>query len=804
MSIGETIKSRRKEMGLTQTKLAYLVGVSSQAISKWETNSGMPDISQIVPLSAALCMSTDEILGNQDRRKELEEGWIDTLRQYGDMSVELIEFTNKALREYPNDETFLYRRVIIETSLSEQNDKFSDEERTRYLDSARAHALEFIKKYPDHDYIISTLVDIFVNSGMRDKAIEWAYKSKDKDICLKRCLTGEELRRHRQKIIDIKLRDLINEMTWLNLPSLDTAEAIIQAAIPDKKYLYYNDNLMMISIRRAEAYNQNKESEKAVNTFREALEIAKREKIEGGQFTAPVLDCLAHQKTANSMSLFEQFPYFLQQFDTKVLNERDDFRQILRDAEISLAKQKHNAPKIDKLTTEEFELRVRQGRGEAVLRLKKETDKSKFKRTVINAALNDNRYDWQCSDDQVWFVYELIKAFKDPQELIREITSYYMNDFGGNFSHYLNMLVIFAQNGDSFSSSAIKWLYDRTYKLLSERTKIPDEYDTQRDDFINSATAAVKTGAIKIEELLSDIGSLLGKTDIYNICDFDFWEIKAAVGEAVFEEALTKNDDNIQRFKTAYKEEKEKLDKLEKTNKEKTKEFNNVNYLIEHIKSGKPINFGMRRYLKNTCPAHDVVLSKLAYEETDIKRKTVLYSIIPNILGIPIVKMIEEARKYEFALSDRQCPEYLLAVKIIEQLGRTYSSTPEIREYAKELISKGYSDNVLVGLRAQLYELSDKNDFINYVKSIPIELSDNDAWHTANFAVLGMWEMRPSDAPAELLFYVYETTLCATCRRNAVKIMKRHNLLTDAIIAEAQYDSESEIREIVMEVEDDE
>ena len=67
MSIGKTIKFYRKSLELTQSELAEIIGVSTQAISKWETNVGMPDISQIVPLAIALNVSTDVLLGlNKD------------------------------------------------------------------------------------------------------------------------------------------------------------------------------------------------------------------------------------------------------------------------------------------------------------------------------------------------------------------------------------------------------------------------------------------------------------------------------------------------------------------------------------------------------------------------------------------------------------------------------------------------------------------------------------------------------------------------------------------------------------------
>lgn len=72
MSIGEIIRFYRKEKGFTQSELSEILGVSVQAVSKWENNVGLPDISQLVPLSKALGVSADTILGvNND--KELEE-----------------------------------------------------------------------------------------------------------------------------------------------------------------------------------------------------------------------------------------------------------------------------------------------------------------------------------------------------------------------------------------------------------------------------------------------------------------------------------------------------------------------------------------------------------------------------------------------------------------------------------------------------------------------------------------------------------------------------------------------------------
>lgn len=79
MTIGKTIRQYRKNCGLTQAQLAQKVGVSVQAVSKWETDAGLPDISQIAPLARALQISTDMLLGFRDRREDFEKLWHETV-----------------------------------------------------------------------------------------------------------------------------------------------------------------------------------------------------------------------------------------------------------------------------------------------------------------------------------------------------------------------------------------------------------------------------------------------------------------------------------------------------------------------------------------------------------------------------------------------------------------------------------------------------------------------------------------------------------------------------------------------------
>ena len=66
------IKTLREQKGMTQAELAELIGVTDKAVSKWETAKGLPDISLLEPLAAALGASLPELVNgsriiNQNR-----------------------------------------------------------------------------------------------------------------------------------------------------------------------------------------------------------------------------------------------------------------------------------------------------------------------------------------------------------------------------------------------------------------------------------------------------------------------------------------------------------------------------------------------------------------------------------------------------------------------------------------------------------------------------------------------------------------------------------------------------------------
>lgn len=77
MTLTEKIQYMRKKAGLSQEALAEILGVSRQAISKWETGEATPEAGKVFALSRAFGVTADWLLSNEglpERKLEPEAG----------------------------------------------------------------------------------------------------------------------------------------------------------------------------------------------------------------------------------------------------------------------------------------------------------------------------------------------------------------------------------------------------------------------------------------------------------------------------------------------------------------------------------------------------------------------------------------------------------------------------------------------------------------------------------------------------------------------------------------------------------
>lgn len=126
--IGERLRELRSLRKTTQEQLARHLGISVQAVSKWERCEGYPDITLLPAIAAYYDVTVDDLLGVSETKKKekinayLEQGR--ALRQQGQFA-EYLTLLREAQREFPNEPAILH---LLAFALQHDNPTLHSEE----------------------------------------------------------------------------------------------------------------------------------------------------------------------------------------------------------------------------------------------------------------------------------------------------------------------------------------------------------------------------------------------------------------------------------------------------------------------------------------------------------------------------------------------------------------------------------------------------------------------------------------------------------------------------------------------------
>ena len=107
----ETLRTLRREKNITQEELAVFLGISAQAVSKWERGEGMPDITLLPRLSRYFDVSVDTLLGMEDMRvDEMMAEYDREDHRFANLgrTDERVALWEKAYAEYPHHPRVLH------------------------------------------------------------------------------------------------------------------------------------------------------------------------------------------------------------------------------------------------------------------------------------------------------------------------------------------------------------------------------------------------------------------------------------------------------------------------------------------------------------------------------------------------------------------------------------------------------------------------------------------------------------------------------------------------------------------------
>lgn len=233
-SLGEKIKSLRKQKNISQEVFANYLGVSFQAVSKWENGNTMPDVTMIPAIASFFGISTDE----------------------------LFDFN-------------LYETEKNVSAIVTEHSKY----RYTYKKKSEQVIREGLKKYPGNDILLNCLIGVLSELGQNDeviaiaKALVESTKYDDVRFDAYRIMADAYMAKGEYQLA----REAIEHIPEIYFTKLGVAARLLEGeekyeAAQKQKNISAEDLIDMLIITGI-YLKENGESEKACSQFRIALKI---------------------------------------------------------------------------------------------------------------------------------------------------------------------------------------------------------------------------------------------------------------------------------------------------------------------------------------------------------------------------------------------------------------------------------------------------------------------------------------------------------------------------------------------------
>lgn len=316
MPFAKIIKELRLNNNLTQEKLAEMLNISPQAVSRWETDAAMPDISLLPPLAYLFNVTTDYLLGMDTHQKDLRKAEFDKAcfeHWKRDDKEKNYEIAVKAVQEYPGNMEYVEWLAWAEYYVAFERrgtvDEDNTEEFNKFLDSAIKHFKLVINNTTDGELRNSALRGIVMSchlKGNLEEAKEFAMLQEDEDQrndLLMWCLEGMDKRKHCQMLANQKLMTFIAQLQfgYKTMDVCNAIEKILHILFPDGNFQFHHNILTYNHIDKAFFLCSEKRWDEAIEELKKARYHAEQDTIfvrqKQYQYTAPLFDLVGGEKT---------------------------------------------------------------------------------------------------------------------------------------------------------------------------------------------------------------------------------------------------------------------------------------------------------------------------------------------------------------------------------------------------------------------------------------------------------------------------------------------------------------------------
>ncbi|MBD5104239.1 MAG: helix-turn-helix transcriptional regulator [Ruminococcaceae bacterium] len=341
IKLGEKIKELRKRDGRKQEDLAAALGVTNQAVSRWEANGGYPDIEMLPAIANYFHITIDKLFGYDNDRQIKLQSYIDQADQmckrvhsYMDQADQtlkrkeselLVEFLRNAISEFPSEWQLQYRLAGALQSMAYQKDKtrvttaegydyfrYDTEKNAQneYLKEAISLYEGVLKKEIDDSYrtaAILSLMTLYSLIGDFENAERTALSQPPVRISRELLLVwaaedekGDQYRGEAILALMYELNGVISSSVMIKhslansqsgLDKLLAVARLYESIFDDGNYGPFHNDLCLLYLRCSLIAVHLKDFEHALNYFEIALDhfIEFKQERENFRFTAPLV-----------------------------------------------------------------------------------------------------------------------------------------------------------------------------------------------------------------------------------------------------------------------------------------------------------------------------------------------------------------------------------------------------------------------------------------------------------------------------------------------------------------------------------
>ncbi|NEU05386.1 helix-turn-helix domain-containing protein [Clostridium senegalense] len=361
LSIGEVIYNLRKEKGITQDQLGTFIGVSTAAVSKWESGISYPDITILPVIATFFNISMDELFNFKIKLSDKEVMNIfkecEALFSKGNIKS-AIEKSKEYVLKYPISYDL---KLKIGALFNMYSWKSNDEEKSMSMIWYAIKLFEDIaKNCNDIDLIEQSLFQLgaaYSIVGEEDKAIDALEKIKksqlDTDIVLSSIYIRKKEFKKARELLQSNLFKDINNITMICMglansyyneskskDRLKIMERYYNLSIDLKRMILPKENsilgLHIEYLNLAEVYLNFKEDKKAIKMLYEMVEDIKYNDINNMKKFSNFW-CFNEMKTSErtiTMNLYENIFKIFEHKEFDLIRESNDFKNIVKELQV--------------------------------------------------------------------------------------------------------------------------------------------------------------------------------------------------------------------------------------------------------------------------------------------------------------------------------------------------------------------------------------------------------------------------------------------------------------------------------------